>query len=121
MDQTRADGIARAWIDAWNAHDLERILSHYADQVEFTSPFVTRITGDPAGTLRGKPALRAYFSRALDTYPALRFNLFHALPGVNSVALHYESINALRAVEVMTVGSTGEVERVQVHYPPPPP
>ncbi|MEP6572277.1 MAG: nuclear transport factor 2 family protein [Gemmatimonadota bacterium] len=118
MDQTRADGIARAWIDAWNAHDLERILSHYSERVEFTSPFVTGITGDPTGTLRGKPALRAYFSRALETYPALQFKLLHALPGVSSVALHYESINALRAVEVMTIGSAGEVERVQVHYQP---
>lgn len=25
---------AHEWIAAWNAHDLERILAHYADDVE---------------------------------------------------------------------------------------
>jgi len=27
---------AQEWIAAWNAHDLERILAHYADDVELT-------------------------------------------------------------------------------------
>jgi ketosteroid isomerase-like protein len=23
------------WLEAWDAHDLERIMNHYADEVEF--------------------------------------------------------------------------------------
>jgi ketosteroid isomerase-like protein len=29
---------AEEWIAAWNSHDLDRILSHYADDFEMASP-----------------------------------------------------------------------------------
>ena len=29
---------AQEWVDAWNSHDLERIMSHYDDDVALTSP-----------------------------------------------------------------------------------
>ena len=35
---------AREWVDAWNAHDLERILSHYAPDVVLRSPVAARLT-----------------------------------------------------------------------------
>ena len=28
------------WIESWNSHDLNRILSHYADDVEVTTPMI---------------------------------------------------------------------------------
>ena len=37
------DAFAREWIDAWNAHDLERILSHYSDEIVFTSPVAAQL------------------------------------------------------------------------------
>ena len=58
----------------WNAHDLVRILAHYADDVELTSPFVVKLTGRSKGVVRGKTALRDYFARGLEAYPALRFD-----------------------------------------------
>src|SRR5437660_91789 len=61
------DTFAADWVAAWNRHDLDAILSHYADDVVFTSPFAVRLTGD--GTVRGKPALRAYFAAALTRLP----------------------------------------------------
>jgi ketosteroid isomerase-like protein len=30
IENTFAEHFAAEWIDAWNCHDLERILSHYA-------------------------------------------------------------------------------------------
>ena len=58
-------GFAREWLTAWNAHDLERILAHYSEDVELTSPFVAKLTGRSEGVLRGKAALRDYFARGL--------------------------------------------------------
>ena len=46
MGPENAERLAREWVEAWNAHDLERILSHYAEDVEFASPFVAAILGD---------------------------------------------------------------------------
>lgn len=31
ITQAFAQQFSREWIDAWNAHDLDRVLSHYAD------------------------------------------------------------------------------------------
>jgi ketosteroid isomerase-like protein len=41
MDEAAAEEFARSWYAAWNANDLERILSLYADDVELTSPLVS--------------------------------------------------------------------------------
>lgn len=108
--------VANDWIASWNAHDLERILEHYAEDVEFTSPFVTKLLGKPDGTLRGKSALREYFGRGLVAYPQLRFEFIRLYPGVRSYVLEYQSVNQLRAAEMMEFDAQGKVCRVLAHY-----
>jgi hypothetical protein len=105
----------REWIDAWNAHDIDRILSHYRDDVQFVSPFAAR-AGAPHGELRGRPALRDYFERALASYPALHFQPIAALAGVRSIALHYHSVEDRGAIEVMELDARGQVRRATAHY-----
>lgn len=116
MTEDEARDFADEWIGAWNAHDLDAIMTHYHPDVEFTSPFVVRLTGDERGTLHGTDALRDYFARALEAYPDLRFVPGTALPGLRSVVLDYTSVNDLRAAEVMEFGEDGRVVRVQAHY-----
>ena len=110
------DAFAADWIAAWNRHDLDAILAHYADDVVFTSPFAVRLTGD--GTVRGKDALRAYFAAALTKFPDLHFRLRHALPGVNSLVLVYDSVEGLLAAEAFEFDASGKVCRVNCHYCP---
>ena len=107
---------AQEWVSAWNAHDLERILSHYADDVVFRSPFVAKLTGEKSGELRGKAALRGYFAKALAENTALRFHLRRVLLGVGSVVLIYDSINNLVAAEMMERNAAGQATRVSAHY-----
>jgi hypothetical protein len=103
------------WIAAWNARDLEWILSHYREDVLFTSPFAA-LAGAPDGVLRGLPALRSYFEQALAAYPDLRFEAIAALSGVDSVALHYRSVEDREAIEVMHLDQRWRVHRVSAHY-----
>ena len=35
IDPEFARRVAGEWFDAWNRHDLEAVLGHYADDVEF--------------------------------------------------------------------------------------
>lgn len=107
---------ATDWINAWNAHDLERILSHYAEDVEFTSPLVTKLTREPSGLLRGKAALRGYFSRGLKAYPQLKFELQHALGGVDGCTLVYRGVDNRIAAETMTFDAVGLVRAAGVAY-----
>ncbi len=57
MTEAEAQEFALEWIAAWNSHDLDRILSHYADDVEVTSPLVETVLGPGKVTVRGKAAL----------------------------------------------------------------
>lgn len=107
---------AQEWLAAWNAHDLERILSHYAEDVEFCSPFIAKLTNNPDGVLHGKARLRDYFARGLAAYPDLKFEFLRLYPGVRSCVLEYRSVNNLRAAETMEFNGTGKISRVQAHY-----
>src|SRR5688500_11612592 len=108
--------LAEDWVAAWNDHDLDRILAHYAEGVEFTSPFAVRLLADPDGTVRGKEALGAYFGRALAAYPELRFELKQVLVGVASITVYYTSVGGLWAAEVMHLDDDGKVMKAYAHY-----
>lgn len=107
---------AEEWIAAWNAHDLERILSHYADDVEFQSPFISKLLGHADGRLSGKAAMRDYFARGLNAYPALKFEHIMLYPGVSSCVLQYRSVNDLLAAETMEFNIAGQISRALAHY-----
>jgi ketosteroid isomerase-like protein len=109
---------AREWVAAWNAHDLDRILAHYAEEIEFVSPFAVRLAGAADGTVRGKAALREYFARALQAYPALQFRLHFVCASVRSFTAVYESVNGLQAAEVFELNEEGMACRVLAHYAP---
>jgi acyl-CoA thioesterase FadM/ketosteroid isomerase-like protein len=127
MTEDRARALAGEWVAAWNAHDLERILEHYADDVVLTSPLAAQRLGDPGGTVRGKAALRAYFKMGLAAFPALRFDLVDVTWGVTSVVLYYVNQRGTMTCEFMDVDAAGKVTRVIAHYgdrqvrPPPAP
>lgn len=67
------EAFAIEWQDAWNTHDLPRILSHYTDDVIFRSCKAKAVVG--AGEVHGKDALRDYWSTALKRQPDLKFEV----------------------------------------------
>ncbi len=117
IDQRRAEDFAREWVEAWNAHDLDRIMAHYDDDVVFTSPFVAEVTGRADGTIEGAASLRPYFTAALARSPDLHFADVSVLVGASSVCLLYRMVRGLRAAEVMVVDE-GRVRRGYVNYAP---
>jgi hypothetical protein len=40
IERSWAGALARERIVGWNAHDLDRVLVHYADSFEMTSPLI---------------------------------------------------------------------------------
>jgi len=116
LSTERAAQIAKDWMASWNRHDLDSILSHYSDDVEFASPFVVSLMGESSGTIRGKEKLREYFGKGLKVYPDLKFGPLQVLTGVNSLTIYYRSVKGMLAAEVMFPGSDGKIERVVAHY-----
>ncbi|MGA3261558.1 MAG: nuclear transport factor 2 family protein [Bryobacteraceae bacterium] len=116
MTRDEAWDLANRWIAAWNAHDLDLIMTHYEDAIELTSPVAAALLGTPGGRVVGKVTLRAYFQRGLETYPELHFHLEDVLSSVNSVMLYYTNQKGTRTGEFMELSATGKVARVVAHY-----
>jgi ketosteroid isomerase-like protein len=116
MTRDEAWKLANHWVAAWNAHDLELILTHYEEDVELTSPVAAQLLGTPDGKVVGKANLRAYFQRGLAAYPELHFHLEDVLWGVNSVVLYYLNQKGTRTAEFMELSATGRVARVVANY-----
>ena len=103
------------WIAAWNSHDLERILAHYAEDVVFESPYAEKITGSPR--VVGKAALRAYWSRGLSINTDLTFTLKAVYGGPAGVAIRYHSSRTgHEAVEVLQFNEAGLASWAAAYY-----
>lgn len=116
MDKTFAEQFATEWIDSWNAHDLDRVLAHYADDFEMSSPIIVQMVEEPSGILRGKAAVRTYWTMALERIPDLHFELISVLAGVMSIVLYYKSARGRLAAEVFHFNADQKVARAAAHY-----
>ena len=116
MEKTFAERFAAEWIESWNAHDLGRVLSHYAEDFEMSSPVIVQIAGEPTGRLRGKAAVGAYWRKALDLIPDLKFELLSVLAGVSSITLYYRGARGRLAAEVFHFGPDQKVTKAFAHY-----
>jgi len=108
--------LAEHWIAAWNAHDLDLIMTHYEDTVELTSPVAAQLLGTPDGKVLGKANLKAYFRRGLEAYPQLQFSLNDVLLGLSSVVFLYTNQRGTRTAEFMELSAVGKVVRVVANY-----
>jgi hypothetical protein len=115
MNKEFAAKFAHEWIEAWNARDLDRILSHYSDDFEMSSPFIAQVVGEKSGTLKGREAVRAYWQKAVARTSQLRFELLGVMTGVNSVVIHYQGPRGDSA-EVFQFQENGKVVRAFAHY-----
>jgi ketosteroid isomerase-like protein len=104
------------WIESWNSHDLDRIMSHYADDIEVTTPMIKIAMGIDNGTLQGKASVRQYWHAALDKVPDLHFELVECTQSVDSIAIFYKSVMGKKAIEVMFFDPNGKVSKVIAHY-----
>ena len=116
LTQADAETFAREWIEAWNSHDLQRILTHYADDFAFSSPFIIQVVGEQSGTLRGKAAVSAYWAKALARTSDLRFALHSVLLGVRSLVIYYSRHDGRMAAEWFEFGPPGVVIRSAAQY-----
>jgi len=103
-------------IRAWNSHDLEAIMSHYAPEVVLTSPTAAKLLGDSSGTIKGKQAVRSYFERGLQAFPNLTFELLDVMWGISSVVLYYLNQKGTKTAEFMELDANQKVSIVVANY-----
>jgi ketosteroid isomerase-like protein len=116
ISEEHARAFAQEWIDSWNSHDLDRIMSHYADDFQMTSPFIVKLMNDPTGIIKGKENVRAYWAKVLKRIPDLHFELIEVLSSVDSITIYYHAVLGKRAAEVLFFNENGRVSRGIAHY-----
>lgn len=116
IDRESAWKFAHEWLDAWNKHDVDLIMKHYADSIEFCSPVVQKVLGDPQGVVKGIDNLRDYFSRQLHKFSTLHFQLLDIFTSPQSIVLYYKINRGLLAAEVMIMNPEMKAIKVYANY-----
>lgn len=114
LSEQKARAFAESWYAAWNARDLDRIMSHYSAGIEHSSPFIARYNNSAEPTLRGREEVRAYFGRALERNPTLAFHPKRMALGTETVVLMYERMNGDFAAEMFVLAPSGHPEEGKI-------
>lgn len=87
MDANAA--IGRAWLKAFNAHDVPALVALYADGATHTSPKIRALHPETGGKLVGRPAIEAWWRDAIQRLPALRYEELTVTANGDRVFLEY--------------------------------
>jgi hypothetical protein len=107
--------LARGWCDAWNRRDIDAIMAHYADDVEFNSPTIVHRWGNADGWIRGKACLRANVEVGVKA-PNLRFDLIDVLLGVGVICVIYRRETGTLVSDIVELDADGRGRRVLSCY-----
>ena len=100
--------IAHQWFDAFNAHDLEKLLSLYADDAQHYSPKLKLRQPETRGLIRGKDALRTWWRDSFERLPTLRYEPTRFIVDEERVFMEYTRY--VNGEEPMTVGEVLEIK-----------
>src|SRR6185369_11438058 len=81
--------LARAWLDAFNRHDVDALVALYADDATHTSPKIRALHPDTGGKLTGKAALAAWWRDANARLPNLRYEETAITANASRVIVEY--------------------------------
>lgn len=99
--------IAKEWLKAFNAHDLERLLKLYAEDAIHYSPKLKVRHPETDGLIKGKPALRNWWHDAFERIPQLEYREKTITADEDRVFMEYtrlvpgeETINVAEVLEI---------------------
>ena len=102
-----SEEIARRWLKAFNAHDLEALLTLYDDRAEHFSPKLKLRKPETNGLIRGKAALREWWQDAFHRLPALTYKEISLTANESRVFMEYtrivpgeENMNVAEVLEI---------------------
>ncbi len=108
MNAEQNKQIATKWFEAFNEHDLEKLLSLYDDQAEHFSPKLKIRLPETKGLIKGKQALRDWWKDAFDGLPTLQYEVIKLTSDSEQVFMEY--IRHVEGEEDLRVGEVLEIK-----------
>ncbi len=107
---------ARRYYEAWSKRDVNAICALYADDIEFSSPYIAALGFAPDGIIVGKVMLRAYVERALERAPNLTFKPEGLFVGARGHTLLFSTHRGERMAETHELDPAGLIVRADATY-----
>lgn len=99
--------IALTWFEAFNEHNLEKLLSLYDENAQHYSPKLKIRQPETQGLIKGKDALRAWWKDAFDRLPSLQYEVIKLTADEQQVFMEY--IRHVNGEEDLSVGEVLEI------------
>ncbi len=87
--KSRNEEIARAWLAAFNAWDVDALVALYAEDATHTSPKIRALHPDTGGKLVGRAAMSAWWRESNARLPGLRYALTALTANEDRVFVEY--------------------------------
>jgi ketosteroid isomerase-like protein len=100
--------IAIKWFEAFNEHDLEKLLSLYDDNAQHFSPKLKVRVPETQGLIKGKQALREWWKDAFDRLPSLQYEVIKLTADDEQVFMEY--VRHVAGEEDLSVGEVLQIE-----------
>ncbi len=82
--------LGRAWLAAFNAHDIDALVNLYAEDATHTSPKIRALHPQTGGKLLGRAALKEWWADAIKRLPTLRYEELTVTASDDRVFLEYQ-------------------------------
>lgn len=104
--------IAHLWFEAFNAHNLEKLLSLYDDEAQHFSPKLKIRHPETNGLVIGKEALRSWWQDAFDRLPTLHYKVTSLTSNADRVFMEY--IRTVQGEDTMLVAEVLEIKESRI-------
>lgn len=108
MNSDKNKQIAIKWFEAFNEHDLEKLLSLYDENAQHYSPKLKVRMPETQGLIKGKDALRNWWKDAFDRLPSLQYEVKKLTADDEQVFMEY--IRHVDGDEDLSVGEVLQID-----------
>jgi hypothetical protein len=85
--------IAHAWFEAFNSHNLEKLISLYDDEAKHYSPKLKIRLPETKGLVTGKEALREWWRDAFERLPSLHYKVTSLTANSDRIFMEYRIVD----------------------------
>ncbi|MBC7525206.1 MAG: nuclear transport factor 2 family protein [Flavobacterium sp.] len=111
--------IAHAWFEAFNSHNLDKLLSLYDDEASHYSPKLKVAHPETNGFIEGKLALQNWWKEAFTNLPTLQYKVSSLTANTDRVFMEYDRIvenqSTMQIAEVLYIRD-GKIMASRVYH-----